>query len=113
MLTSSLGWMPSPARFAITSLAFMLEDVPEPVWNTSIGKLIVVLTGRDLIGGGGDPLGLGRVQQPQLGVHPRRGGLDPTQPMHDSRRDRLTRHREVLNRLAGLSAPKLCHLTPP
>ena len=38
MLTSSLRWMPSPARVAITSLAFMFEDVPEPVWKTSIGN---------------------------------------------------------------------------
>ncbi len=26
------------ASRAITSLAFMLDDVPEPVWNTSTGK---------------------------------------------------------------------------
>ena len=31
MLTWSLGWAPSPARVAITSLAFMFVDVPEPV----------------------------------------------------------------------------------
>src|SRR5581483_1074219 len=38
MLTWSLGWASSPARFAITSLAFMFDDVPEPVWKTSIGN---------------------------------------------------------------------------
>src|SRR6516165_8296527 len=38
MLTSSLGWVPSPARFAMTSLALVLVEVPEPVWNTSIGN---------------------------------------------------------------------------
>jgi hypothetical protein len=38
MLTWSLGWAPSPARFAMTSLAFMFDDVPEPVWKTSIGN---------------------------------------------------------------------------
>src|SRR3954452_11980230 len=38
MLTWSLGWAPSPARLASTSLAFMLEEVPEPVWKTSIGN---------------------------------------------------------------------------
>ena len=47
-LTSSLGWIgafdpttPSAswiARFAITSLAFMLVCVPEPVWNTTSGN---------------------------------------------------------------------------
>ena len=38
MFTWSLGWAGSPARLAITSLAFMFEEVPEPVWNTSIGN---------------------------------------------------------------------------
>ena len=38
MFTWSLGWAPSPARFAMTSLAFMFDDVPEPVWKTSIGN---------------------------------------------------------------------------
>ena len=38
MFTWSLGCTPSPARFAITSLAFVFVEVPEPVWNTSIGN---------------------------------------------------------------------------
>ena len=38
MLTSSLRCTSSPARAAITSLAFMFDEVPEPVWNTSIGN---------------------------------------------------------------------------
>ena len=38
MLTWSFGWASSPARLAITSLAFMFEEVPEPVWKTSIGN---------------------------------------------------------------------------
>ena len=38
MFTWSLGWAPSPARFAMTSLAFMFDEVPEPVWKTSIGN---------------------------------------------------------------------------
>ena len=40
-LTWSLGWTSVPARaarVATTSLAFMLELVPEPVWKTSTGK---------------------------------------------------------------------------
>ena len=45
--TWSLGWTAfeprpspsnSPARFAITSLAFMLVEVPEPVWKISTTK---------------------------------------------------------------------------
>ena len=38
MLTWSLAWAPSPASLAITSLAFMFEEVPEPVWKTSTGN---------------------------------------------------------------------------
>ena len=41
MLTSSLGCTVTPLRAqieAITSLAFMFELVPDPVWNTSIGN---------------------------------------------------------------------------
>src|SRR3954469_7491666 len=38
MFTWSFGCAPSPARFAMTSLAFMFELVPEPVWKTSIGN---------------------------------------------------------------------------
>ena len=40
--TSSFGCTGRPsrsdARLAMTSFMFMLVDVPEPVWNTSIGK---------------------------------------------------------------------------
>ena len=38
MFTWSLGWAPSPARLPMTSLAFMFDEVPEPVWKTSIGN---------------------------------------------------------------------------
>src|SRR5829696_8198939 len=38
MLTWSLACAPSPARLASTSLAFMFEEVPEPVWKTSMGN---------------------------------------------------------------------------
>ena len=36
----------SVASVAMTSLAFMFVDVPEPVWNTSIGNCVVVLAAR-------------------------------------------------------------------
>src|SRR5215218_5472736 len=36
MFTWSFACAPSPARFARTSLAFMFEDVPDPVWNAAI-----------------------------------------------------------------------------
>ena len=38
MLTSSFACTSSPASVAMTSLAFMFELVPEPVWKTSIGN---------------------------------------------------------------------------
>src|SRR3954452_21412157 len=38
MFTWSLAWASSPARLAITSFAFMFDEVPEPVWKTSIGN---------------------------------------------------------------------------
>src|SRR5579884_2666606 len=38
MLTSSFGWTSSPASVASTSFAFMFDEVPEPVWKTSIGN---------------------------------------------------------------------------
>ena len=38
MFTWSLGWASSPTRFAITSLAFVCDEVPDPVWKTSIGN---------------------------------------------------------------------------
>src|SRR5918995_561915 len=38
MLTWSLGWWPSPARVAMTSLTLVLVLVPDPVWKTSIGN---------------------------------------------------------------------------
>ena len=38
MLTWSLGCAPPPASAAMTSLAFMFDEVPEPVWKTSIGN---------------------------------------------------------------------------
>ena len=48
-LTWSLGCTSTPAcaaSEASTSLMFMLELVPEPVWKTSIGNGVVVLARR-------------------------------------------------------------------
>ncbi len=71
MFTWSLGCAPSPASVAMTSLAFMFDDVPEPVWKTSIGNWASCLPSRDLVGGGGDPLREVGVEQPELGVRAR------------------------------------------
>ena len=60
----------------MTSFAFMFDEVPEPVWKTSIGNWSSSSPLGDPVGGGGDALGLLRVEQPELGVHARGGGLD-------------------------------------
>ena len=38
------------ASVAMTSLAFMFDDVPEPVWNTSIGNWSSCTPGGDVVG---------------------------------------------------------------
>ena len=38
MFTSSFAWTSAPASEAITSFAFMFEEVPDPVWKTSMGN---------------------------------------------------------------------------
>ena len=113
MLTSSFAWTSSPASAAITSFAFMFDEVPEPVWKTSIGNWSSSSPLATRSAGGGDPLRLVGVEQPELGVHPRRGGLDAAEPARDRRRDRLAGDGEVLDRLARLgTAPELARLGP-
>ena len=76
-----------------------LEDVDR--------ELVVVLAVRDRVAGGGDPLRLVRIEQPELGVRPRRGGLDPAEPARDGHRNRLAGDGEVSDRLARLASPQL------
>ena len=99
-----------PRGCAITSLAFMLPTCPSRsgTRRRETGRRARPRRSRSRRRRSAR---LSRIQQPQLGVDARRGGLDPAQPVHDRDRDRLPRHREVLNRLAGLPAPKLCHLS--
>src|SRR3712207_8089678 len=54
-----------------------LEDVDR--------ELVVELAGRDAVAGGRDPLRLLRVEQPQLRVHARGGGLDPAEDRKSTR----------------------------
>src|SRR6266545_4428080 len=91
MFTSSFGCTSSPARLAITSFAFMFDEVPDPV------------RGRR------DPLGLLLVEQAELRVHASGSGLDATEPAGDVARNRLARDVEVLDRLLRLGAPQLLH----
>ena len=84
MLTWSLGCTPSPARVASTSLAFMFDDVPEPVWKTSIGNWSSCSPGA--ISSAAAPMRLGElaVEQAEVGVDARRGALDAAEPAHEA-----------------------------
>src|SRR4029077_12969473 len=55
----------------------------------------------------GDALRLVGVEQPELAVHTRSGGLDAAEPPCNRRRDGLARDRKVADRLARLGAPEL------
>ncbi len=82
MLTSSLGWMgrPPPAscaeRLAITSLAFMLVDVPEPVWKTSIGKSASHLPSITSCAARWMSSAFSGFEQPEILIDPRGGEFD-------------------------------------
>ena len=71
----------------------MFDEVPEPVWKTSIGNWSSCSPLGHLVAGAGDPLGHVGVQQAQLGVHARRGGLDAAQPVDHRQRARARRTR--------------------
>ena len=107
MLTPSLGWTPSPARLAITSLAFMFEEVPEPVWKTSIGNWSSCSPAATASPAAAIRSATSTLQRAELSVDPRRRRLQPPEPVHDRRRDALARDREVLHRLGRLAAPEL------
>ena len=101
MLTSSFGCTSSPASVAITSFAFMFDEVPEPVWKTSIGNWSSSSPARS-VARGGDGSAL-PVEQAELGVRARGGRLQAAQPPCDVNRDRLARDRKVGDHLAGLA----------
>ena len=82
-------------------------DVPEPVWKTSIGNWSSNSPAAIRSPADCDPLREVRVEQPELGVHPRGRGLDASEPAHDRGRHRLAGHGKVLDGLHGLAAPEL------
>ena len=91
----------------MTSLAFMFDEVPEPVWKTSIGNWSSCSPSAISSAGGGDPLGEVGVEQAELGVGARGGALDAAEPAHDRDGDALAGHGEVVDGLGGLAAPEL------
>ena len=99
MFTWSFGCAPSPASVAITSLAFMFDDVPEPVWNTSIGNWSSWRPSAISSAAAAIRCASVAVEQPELGVRPRGRALDPAEPAHDRHRDPLSGHGEVATAL--------------
>jgi hypothetical protein len=75
-----------------------LEDVDR--------ELVVELAGGDPVAGGGDALGDVGVEQPEVGVRARGGGLDPAEPVRD-RRGIGSPETGSSRRLLGLAAPQL------
>ena len=74
-----------------------LEDVDR--------ELVVELALRDAVSGGGDAIREVAIEQLEVGVRPRRGGLDATEPARDGDRDGLAGDGEVRHGLVGLTAP--------
>ena len=109
-LTSSLGWTGRPsrshARRAMTSLAFMFELVPEPVWNTSTGNWSSCVAGHHLGGGGLDGGGDVGVDRPRASALAAAAAplMRASAAISDRSSDRA-RHREVLDRPLGLRPP--------
>ena len=92
----------SAARVEITSLVFMFELVPEPVWNTSIGKSFVVLAVGDPVGRRWMAVADLRRDDAQFGVDRRRRRLDQRQRAHLRALQDAAGDREVLHRPLGL-----------
>ena len=80
------------ARLAITSLAFMLVWVPEPVCQTTSGNCVVELAVDHLLGGARDRLAELRLELAELAIDPRRGQLDDAEGA-DQRRAACARRR--------------------
>ncbi len=91
----------------MTSFAFMLDEVPEPVWKTSIGNWLSCAPDGDLGGGAGDRLGDLLVEQAQLAVDLGRGALDAAEPVDDLGGHGLAGDLEVRDSLRGLAAVQL------
>ena len=75
-----MGWPANwEARFASTSLAFMLVLVPEPVWKMSMGNSPSSLPSINSAAARGDQVGLLDRQLAEFEVCPGGGGLDEAQ----------------------------------
>ncbi len=90
----------------MTSFAFMFVLVPEPVWNTSIGKVRVVLACGDLGRGRVDGGGHVGLQQIEARVGAGRGLLHEPERADEAAGHREAADREILDGSLGLGAPQ-------
>ena len=103
----------------MTSLAFMFDDVPEPVWKTSIGNWSSWSPRAISSAAAAIRSASVGVEQPELGVDARGGALDAAEPAHDGDGHALARDGEVGDGLGRLAAPQLllgvlhAHRSPP
>src|SRR3954462_11239050 len=117
LLTSSLAWTLPPASAAMTSLAFMFDEVPEPVWNTSIGNwssCSPFATASAALAIASATCGSRRSSSALAvaagggargrGVGARRGALGGGEPVDHRGRDGLAGDGEVVDGLLGLAA---------
>jgi hypothetical protein len=97
------------ARVAITSLAFMLELVPEPVWKISTGKCCMKSPSSRPCAASTDGLALRGAELVEFDVGLGGGGFGQDQRADELRRHRLAADREVVDRALGLRAVESVH----
>ena len=99
----------SMARLAITSLAFMLDWVPEPVCHTDQRELVVELAGDDFLRRGNDGVGERRVEQAQRAVGFGRGFFDDAERADQRQRHAFAADLEIAKAALRLRAPIMIH----
>ncbi len=105
--TSSFGCTgasPVEAACAITSLAFMLVDVPEPVWKMSSGKCAVEFARDDALGGAEDGGGLSVGEDAEVAVGLRGGGLHAPERLDEAAPEAQVGDGEIVLRALRLGA---------
>ena len=112
MLTSSFACTSSPASAAITSFAFMFEEVPEPVWKTSIGNWSSSSPRATRSAAAAIRSALSASSRPSSAFTRAAAALIRPSQCATGGRDRLAGDREVADRLARLLAPELARRRP-
>ena len=107
MFTSSFAWTPSPASVASTSFAFMFDEVPEPVWKTSIGNWSSSSPAAIRAAPRAIRSALSRSSRPRSAFARAAAPLMRPSQRATGARDRLPGDREVGDRLRRLAAPEL------